>query len=120
MQTKTLKRCATPKVQRTQHRVKQIVRRAHLPARKKPESPIAAIGGIEECLPCPFCGGKAETICRRFDSDGTNGWLVGCATVDSKKKIFCRGNYVFGLGILYKSKEDAIKAWNRRDGVALD
>ncbi len=49
--------------------------------------------------PCPFCGGEAEIIDNEYFVD------VSC------KDHHCRG---WADSLSYKSKEQAIKAWNRR------
>lgn len=61
----------------------------------------------EECeapKPCPFCGGEAET--GRIVSTL---WIIGCNTP------MCYGN-INHLTMYFTEKEDAIKAWNRRNG----
>ena len=71
-------------------------------------------------LPCPFCGGKASVIDHHNDDGSVS---VGCAD-DT-----CLG--FSGLGWLYKTEDEAIKAWNTRyertykpiwdeDGLACD
>lgn len=53
--------------------------------------------------PCPFCGGKASVIDHHNDDGSVS---VGCAD-DT-----CLG--FSGLGWLYKTEAEAIKAWNTR------
>ena len=52
-----------------------------------------------ELKPCPFCGGEAVVI----DN--------GCFVDVSCKNFHCRG---WADSLMYKSKEEAIEAWNRR------
>ena len=52
--------------------------------------------------PCPFCGGEASIVGKRYEAK----FCVGCDD-DS-----CLG--FSGLGWLYDSKQEAAEAWNRR------
>lgn len=55
----------------------------------------------EELKPCPFCGGKAETVYAYYDY---NSWGIHC--VDCGAYIQCDPKK--------DTKEEAIKAWNNR------
>ena len=56
----------------------------------------------EELKPCPFCGGEAYTEGDKSKlQDGFGFWYVSC-------KNNC------GVSGYFRTKEDAIKAWNRR------
>jgi Lar family restriction alleviation protein len=54
---------------------------------------------MAELKPCPFCGGEAAVI----DN--------GCFVDVSCKNFHCRG---WADSLMFKSKEEAIEAWNRR------
>lgn len=56
----------------------------------------------EELKPCPFCGGEASIVGKRYEAK----FCVGCDD-DS-----CLG--FSGLGWLYDSEQEAAEAWNRR------
>jgi Lar family restriction alleviation protein len=49
--------------------------------------------------PCPFCGGEAVLIDNGYFTD------VSC------KNFHCRG---WADDLMFKTKEEAIEAWNRR------
>lgn len=53
-----------------------------------------------ELKPCPFCGGNAG-----FINNGERTWSIGCYTSNC---------YMWGSRGWYASKEEAVKAWNRR------
>lgn len=54
------------------------------------------MSATEELKPCPFCGGIAQKV----KSSGRWGWFVSCACA--------------AVGPSSDSREDAIRAWNRR------
>ena len=54
---------------------------------------------MAELKPCPFCGGEAVLI----DN--------GCFVDVSCKNFHCRG---WADSLMFKTKEEAIEAWNRR------
>lgn len=53
---------------------------------------------MSELKSCPFCGGTAHTI-----KTNTNEFVVGCF-----------GSCYVELPLIYATREEAIKAWNRR------
>ena len=55
-----------------------------------------------ELKPCPFCGGEGEMI-ENFLFGKAVGYMVGC------KNCWCELR-------IYTSKQNAVKAWNRRKG----
>ena len=57
---------------------------------------------IEKLRPCPFCGSEAELHTDPEDEF----WEVDCLNIDC---ILCKTRY-------YATKQEAIKAWNRRIG----
>lgn len=59
---------------------------------------------MSELLPCPFCGGEANTLHRPHVIDCR--YSVGCNDDE------CRG--FIGLSWLYKTEAEAIAAWNSR------
>lgn len=59
---------------------------------------------MSELLPCPFCGGEANTLHRPHVLDWR--YSVGCNDDE------CRG--FIGLSWLYKTEAEAIAAWNSR------
>ncbi len=54
----------------------------------------------DKLLPCPFCGGKAKIEATTFPHAGW-GFIINCCLMINYDK-------------LYKTKAEAIKAWNRR------
>lgn len=58
-----------------------------------------ALDAEEKLLPCPFCGGEAEV------SEGYSGMPKGTF-------VQCKNCWAFVAG--FKTKTDAISAWNRR------
>jgi Lar family restriction alleviation protein len=64
-------------------------------------------------LPCPFCGGKKNTICRT-DYDGRDAYAVSCRYPECHGAIFTLGYGYFA------DKEEAIAAWNTRALPAID
>ena len=56
---------------------------------------------MEELKPCPFCGGKAELIPLQYPE---------CYILCKKCKV--------EQGHIYRAKQAAIKAWNRRKPYA--
>ena len=57
---------------------------------------------MDNLKPCPFCGGKAEIIKTHLFGK-TVGYMAGC------KNCWCELR-------IYTSKQNAVKAWNRRKG----
>ena len=55
----------------------------------------------KELKPCPFCGGEADFHCWK------SGWTVEC------NNNYCEILPETGV---YRSKEEAAEAWNRRAG----
>lgn len=55
---------------------------------------------MDKLKPCPFCGGEAKTGTTLF---GIRSGLIF---------VYCKKCYASSLD--YKTKEDAIEAWNRR------
>lgn len=64
-------------------------------------------------LPCPFCGGKKNTICRT-DYDGRDAYAVSCRYSECHGAIF-----MLGYGF-FATKAEAIAAWNTRALPAVD
>lgn len=64
-------------------------------------------------LPCPFCGGKKNTICRT-DYDGRDAYAVSCRYPECHGAIFTLGYGYFA------DKAEAIAAWNTRALPAVD
>ncbi len=67
--------------------------------------------------PCPFCGGTPDFICRdNFDGNETY-WIEcwDCELVIGKHDSSPHRDTVCSAGS-FSTKEDAIKAWNRRWG----
>ena len=60
--------------------------------------------------PCPFCGGKAETV---YAPNDINRWGVQC------KSCGCTVEVEEWKGV-EDTKENAIKAWNRRADYETD
>src|SRR5258708_4145071 len=60
----------------------------------------------QELKPCPFCGGKAELVFH----GGPENIEVCCSNMNS-----CA---IGQLGVYRDTREEAIKAWNRRASVA--
>ena len=61
-------------------------------------------------LPCPFCGGDKLTVCDTtcHRNDPPKSYAVSCCADK------CHGN-IFRLGHdLFKTEEEARKAWNKR------
>ena len=65
---------------------------------------------MSELLPCPFCGGEANTLHRPHVIDWR--YSVGCNDDE------CRG--FIGLSWLYKTEAEAIAAWNSRAPIEYD
>lgn len=65
---------------------------------------------MDELLPCPFCGGEANTLHRPHVIDWR--YSVGCNDDE------CRG--FIGLSWLYKTEAEAIAAWNSRAAMEFD
>ena len=64
-------------------------------------------------LPCPFCGGDKNIICRT-DYDGRDAYAVSCRYHE------CHGS-IFTLGYGYfADKAEAIAAWNTRALPTVD
>lgn len=59
---------------------------------------------MSELLPCPFCGGEANTLHKPHVIDMR--YSVGCNDDE------CRG--FIGLSWLYKTEAEAVAAWNTR------
>lgn len=55
----------------------------------------------KELLPCPFCGGKAETLSYTYPDEG---WQIGCVNIN------CLLPEMDG----FEDEKEAIKAWNTR------
>lgn len=58
---------------------------------------------------CPFCGDTHISVVQKYTSGKyylSNGFSIGCQTVN------CIGCHTYGR--LYETKEEAIKAWNKR------
>ena len=54
--------------------------------------------------PCPFCGGKAwANSGNTYHFESGFGWICACKACDSQ-------------GEIGRTKDEAIKNWNRRDG----
>lgn len=76
---------------------------------------------IEELLPCPFCGGSAQT--EHFEGNlGRWRWSVGCN--DHKQEAEDGGEpvrecYGFQSMTSFATKAEAIAAWNRRASSTL-
>ena len=58
-----------------------------------------------ETKPCPFCGMKPQVVKPSFM------WSIGCQTIN----CFCN----IGMNPLFKTKEEAIEAWNKRLGDVM-
>lgn len=58
---------------------------------------------MEKLLPCPFCGHEVEL--KSLGGDGQN-WAIICLTCN------CACSE---MGVSGETKEEIIKAWNRRD-----
>lgn len=61
---------------------------------------------MSELLPCPFCGGEAETLTAE---SMYGGYLFGIMCND------CRSR-----GDVYDTEEEAIEAWNTRAAYEMD
>ena len=64
-------------------------------------------------LPCPFCGGDENIICRT-DYDDRDAYAVSCRYHNCHGAIFTLGYGYFA------TKEEAIAAWNTRALPAVD
>lgn len=62
---------------------------------------------MNDLKPCPFCGGDAEIYKLKFD------WKNICYRIHCKE--FCCIQVQF-----YKTKEDAVMAWNGRNGSMIE
>lgn len=60
--------------------------------------------------PCPFCGGEAEAV---YAPNDINRWGVQC------KSCGCTVEVEEWKGV-EDTKENAIKAWNRRTYISID
>lgn len=63
---------------------------------------------MSKLKPCPFCGSKAEL--KDLIYRANCGYAVCCTNID------CRVSTIYTL-YSWHSKEDAIKAWNTREGA---
>lgn len=71
------------------------------------EKVIETWNNFEKLKPCPFCGGTAYLGGEHEDSDMT-GYYVECTKCDVIMGGMCWN------GGSFSTKEEAIKAWNRR------
>lgn len=66
---------------------------------------------MDELKPCPFCGGHADLIEHRFFDEHRNDWEVCSYSIECGRCF--ASSFKF-----YKTKEEAVKRWNTRNGGA--
>jgi len=66
----------------------------------------------DEILPCPFCGSDAKAM--RLDFGGGTVWGVFCD--EDFEDEYSHGHFIDN----YKTKEEAVAAWNTRMGMEAD
>lgn len=75
------------------------------------------LGGTDELIPCPFCGGPGRKECHVIEKEATPGSQRSLICPRQERVIFlvrceecgCRTGE-------FHSKDKAIEAWNRREG----
>jgi len=68
---------------------------------------------MSELKRCPFCGNKADTSDGGYSGEN---WLVRCISGRADNDL---PECPAAEGATYKTKEEAIKAWNRRESEEL-
>ena len=68
----------------------------------------------DELLPCPFCGGEAETCSHYFEEGDMTLWQVRCKERPYDVEHPC---YTADSFISFATEEEAVDAWNTRAAV---